>query len=1479
MVLKPSFMKRTASIALFVLVALFIGIPLGTAESLGPSSRRTGLAISEIMYNPARRDDGRNLEFIELFNSQPWFEDISGYRLSGAVEFTFPPGTLLPARSLVVIAEAPADVRSAYGITNVAGPYLGSLHNDTETVRLLHRNGAVLLEVTYSDEPPWPAAADGAGHSLVLAQPSYGENNPLAWAASDQMGGSPGTFEPPPQISQHSALINEILVRENAGERSFIELFNRGLQSVDLSGCALSDTALADKFVFPTSTTISPHGFLSILQTQLGFDLNPAGGTVYLKNAERTRVLDAVRYGGQSLGISLGRTPDGASAFRELARPMPGAANRNLLVRDIVINEIMYAPISGNPDDEYIELYNQGAEPADLSDWRFLAGINFTFPAKTILFPDNYLVVAKNAARLRTNYPHLTAANTLGDFQGRLSNRGQRIALARPERIVSLNSTGVTTTNIAYVAVDEVTYGTGGRWGKWADGGGSSLELIDPRSDHRLAGNWADSDETWKSAWTTIETQGVLDNGMPTADSLHVLLMGIGECLIDDVEVIGPGGTNRISNPSFDKGLAGWVPQGSLGQSSVEPNRGVGASPCLHVRATHRGDTGANRIRTKLTASLSPNSTATLRAKARWLCGFPEVLLRLRGNYLEAPATLSLPRNLGTPGARNSRATINAGPAIFAVEHHPLLPATNQSVTVTARVHDPDGVGSVLLKYRADPAVDLITVPLLDDGVGEDEMAGDGIYSGTIPKQASGVLVAFRVEAEDRSSSPALTRFPSDAPARECLVRFGEPVSPGGFGTYRLWITQATASKWGSRPKLSNEPLDGTFVYGDERVIYNMGALYSGSPFHSPGYSTPTGSLCNYIMLFPDDDALLGVTDFKLTAPGNNPGDDDTAQREETSYWIAAQLGLPFNYQRNVHLFVNGVRRGRIFEDSQIANSEFLSEWMPEDDEGDLFKIAGWFEFDDAASGFQTTWATLQPFVTTGGKKKLARYRWNWQKRGSEVSTSDYTNLFELVDAVNAPAASYTARVESKIDVDEWVRTFAVEHIVGNWDSYGNNNGQNMFAYKPTQSSWRLFIWDLDIVLGGGADGATTSLFKATDPVMTRFISHPPFRRAYWRALQDAANGPLQGPALNALLDAKYAAFRTNGVSATAPTAIKSYVTSRRNYILQQLRTVAANFSITSSRGDDFSIDQDTVTLTGTAPIEVASLQVNGRDYPTTWTTVTNWSVQVPLRAGWNALSLDGRNRAGDLLTNNTSTINVTFTGPEDAFPDHVVINEWMASNTKTLADPRSGQFSDWFELYNPTANTVDLGGYSLANSPTNTARFVIPAGTTIGPGGFLLVWADKETKQNGPNRDLHVDFKLNQSGDAIALFSPDGRLVDDLEFGVQASDVSEGRWPDGRSQPFYMMSIPSPKASNILGGAGVTPIKLLGVTWGSNGPVLTWEATNGSRYHVQFKNSLEETAWHNLAGDIIATDAIASKIDSTADPAFARFYRVQVVK
>jgi hypothetical protein len=46
--------------------------------------------------------------------------------------------------------------------------------------------------------------------------------------------------------------------------------------------------------------------------------------------------------------------------------------------------------------------------------------------------------------------------------------------------------------------------------------------------------------------------------------------------------------------------------------------------------------------------------------------------------------------------------------------------------------------------------------------------------------------------------------------------------------------------------------------------------------------------------------------------------------------------------------------------------------------------------------------------------------------------------------------------------------------------------------------------------------------------------------------------------------------------------------------------------------------------VTGTAPVNVDTVWINGVAYPLTWTTLTNWIVTVPLVNGTNNLGVVG---------------------------------------------------------------------------------------------------------------------------------------------------------------------------------------------------------------------------------------------------------------
>ena len=1287
-------------------------------EPLGPSSRKTGIVISEIMWKPAPRTDGNNVEFLELYNSNPLFQDISSYQVTCAdMNYTFPTNTQIPGGAFFVLAASPQGIANVYGLTsNVFGPYNGSLKH-SETLQLLDEQSNVLLTVPYTDTYPWPVAADGTGHSIVLAHPTYGEGDLRAWDISDVVGGSPGQMESFRPSPLRNVVINEILPHsENPAVPQFIELYNHSTNSVDVSGCILTDDPSTNKFIIPAGTVIGPAGFVSFTQSQFGFTLNGAGETLYFIKPDNSRILDAVQFGAQADGVSYGRWPDGANDFYAFTTNTPGTNNSAILIGDIVINELMYDPISGNDDDQYIELYNKGTNTVNLTGWQFTSGVTFTFPNVT-LAPNGYLVVARNLTNLFAKYPNLNSGNTVGNYGGKLSHNGELVMLSMPQTLY--------TNTAILVAEDQVTYGTGGRWGEWSSGGGSSLELIDPHSNHRLAANWADSDETQKSSWVDIENTGVLDNGQnydPSIDYAQIGLLDAGECLVDNIEA-DYNGSNYVSNGTFESGTNGWSFQGCMTRSSLE-NTGYVSGHSLHIRCSDRLWTGDNSCQVALNAnSLASGQTATLRFKARWLHGWPEALLRLNGNWLEATAAMPVPTNLGSPGGPNSQYITNAGPAIYNVTHTPSLPAASQPVVVTANASDPDGVQNLTLYYRLDPATTYTAVAMNNNGTGGDAVPGDGVFSATIPGQAVNQIAAFYISATD--SRGAVTRFPAlrkndNEPVRECVVMFGDGNPGGSFGVYHLWITQTNATRWANLSDLSNEGNDCTFV-NNTRVIYNLQGRFAGSPYHQE-FNTPTGNLCHYKWEFNDDDQFLGATDFnKIHQPGNGPGDDASIQREQLANTFLRTLGAPWLYKRYVAVYVNGNRRGTLMEDTQVPSSDVVKEHFPNDTDGFLYKMQPWFEMAPFPSGAtmafnNNSWCNLMPYTTTGGVKKVARYRYNFEIRRTPDSDSDFTNVFSLIDAANSSSSpNYVANMENLANMENWMRVFAANHAAGNWDSFGAQNAQNLYGYIGTQGTkYSLLMWDFNIVIGNSSSwGPGQNLFTLNyqDSNMTAIYNNPTFLRMYWRALQELVNGPLNVANSGPLLEAKYNAFTDNGLSVEDPAVnIEPWLSQAQSSIASQLAAVnATSFTVNPT----VTTSNNMAYVTGTAPVNVDTVWINGVAYPLTWTTLTNWTVALPLVNGTNNLSAVGVDRNGQPITGDSNSVSVTYNGTNASPVGQVVINEIMYNPVVAEAQ--------FVELYNNSTNmTFDLSGWQLQGS-----AYTFPNGSILAPTNYLVLAAN----------------------------------------------------------------------------------------------------------------------------------------------------------
>ncbi|MBI4645356.1 MAG: CotH kinase family protein [Bacteroidia bacterium] len=128
-----------------------------------------------------------------------------------------------------------------------------------------------------------------------------------------------------------------------------------------------------------------------------------------------------------------------------------------------------------------------------------------------------------------------------------------------------------------------------------------------------------------------------------------------------------------------------------------------------------------------------------------------------------------------------------------------------------------------------------------------------------------------------------------------------------------------------------------------------------------------------------------------------------------------------------------------------------------------------------------------------------------------------------------------------------------------------------------------------------------------------------------------------------------------------------------------------------------------------------------------------------------------------------------------------------MKSSTNT--DWWWHDFFDWFEIYNAGAEPIDLTGYFVTDDLQKPAKFRLQ-NTMIPANGFVVLWADDHDNWE------HTNFKLNNDGEILALFSPDTVLIDYVHFGTILPDISYGRKPDGCSNWGYF-GTPTPFQSN----------------------------------------------------------------------------------
>ncbi len=480
------------------------------------------LRISEIMYHPTDTGDPEdpNKEFIELTNVGASTIDLYMVRFTNGVDLTFPRMDLAPGQSTVVVRNIDA-FEAEYGTgINIAGQYTGSLNNAGERIALVDALGSSILNFRYKDS--WRPITDGGGFSLTIID--AGNPDPNSWDSKDSwrssavLGGSPGWDDNGLIPDPGAVVINEVLAHAHAEAPDWIELHNTTGQPIDIGGWYLSDSDADDisrmKYRIADGTSIPANGYIVFysdlqfenpadLGTIIPFALSENGEQVVLTSGQGdvlTGYRDYEDFGASPRGIAFGRyqKSDGEFNFVLMSANTPGVPNTYPLVGPIVINEIMYNPISGNQDEEYIELHNITAAPVMLYDytmsepWKFTDGIKLTFPSSLpITIPANgYLLVVKDLAAYITKYGMPPAGVLMIAYDsGSLANEGEKLELSM--------SGDVDLADVRYyIRIDRVNYSDGSHpaggdpWPTQANGGGASLSRIEPADYGNDVANW-----------------------------------------------------------------------------------------------------------------------------------------------------------------------------------------------------------------------------------------------------------------------------------------------------------------------------------------------------------------------------------------------------------------------------------------------------------------------------------------------------------------------------------------------------------------------------------------------------------------------------------------------------------------------------------------------------------------------------------------------------------------------------------------------------------------------------------------------------------------------------------------------------------------------------------------------------------------------------------------------------------------------------
>lgn len=328
-----------------------------------------------------------------------------------------------------------------------------------------------------------------------------------------------------------------------------------------------------------------------------------------------------------------------------------------------------------------------------------------------------------------------------------------------------------------------------------------------------------------------------------------------------------------------------------------------------------------------------------------------------------------------------------------------------------------------------------------------------------------------------------------------------------------------------------------------------------------------------------------GVKKINLNGQHNDP----TMIREKLFYDTWRNSGMVERRTSFVRVYINQAYYG-VYTNLE----EFDKDWLQKvygEKSGNLYKCT--YPADLVYKGTdQQTYKDIESSSTTGGRA------YDLQTNEEE---DNYSDLVELITVLNQPVdESFAAIISQKINVDGFLKAFAIDVATGNWDDYMYNKNNYFLYHNNSTGKFEFISYDADNTFGVdwvNRDWATRNCldwFSHSEPrpLATKLLAIPEFEAKYQKYLDTIArqiiNPAFIFPHIDLLKNLITAAasedtYRTldygytitdfndgfiSTVDSHTPYGIKPFLSTRSTNILQQLTLT----SVSESENSELSI-------------------------------------------------------------------------------------------------------------------------------------------------------------------------------------------------------------------------------------------------------------------------------------------------------------------